>query len=70
MFNQLIMSISTRCKAQQAIADRIFMDFKYTKAGSREQHHSLKILNGLVAQWACFLATEEARRKEMQVVAA
>ena len=64
------MSISSRCKAQQAIADRIFMDFKYTKAGSGEQHHSLKTLNGLIGQWACFLATEKARLKDMLVVVA
>ena len=63
------MSISSRCKAQQAIADRI-MDFKYTKAGSGEQHHSLKTLNGLIGQWACFLATEEARLKDMLFVVA
>ena len=36
------MTIDQCCKGQQAIADRIFMDFKYTKAGSDEQLRALE----------------------------
>ena len=55
------MSISEFCKVQQAKADRIFMDFKYTEPGSPEQNQSLKTLNNLIVQWAQFLASEEKK---------
>jgi len=55
------MSISARCKNQQKTADRIFMDFKYTKPGSPEQHRSLMTLNCLISQWANFLVGEEKK---------
>ena len=38
------MTIDQRCKSQQITADRIFMDFKYTKPGSTEQLRALKTL--------------------------
>ena len=31
------MSIDARCKEQRPVADRMFMDFKYTRPGSKEQ---------------------------------
>ena len=36
------MSIEQRCKEQQVFADKIFMDFKYTQAGSKEQIDALE----------------------------
>tara|TARA_B100000212_G_scaffold320002_1_gene277542 strand:+ start:26 stop:232 length:207 start_codon:yes stop_codon:yes gene_type:complete len=55
------MSISDRCKNQQNMADRIFMDFKYTKPGSPEQLRSLMTLNYLISQWANFLVSKEKK---------
>ena len=42
------MSIDARCKEQQPVADRMFMDFKYTRAGSKEQLRALRTLNFLI----------------------
>tara|TARA_B100001093_G_scaffold516937_1_gene597021 strand:+ start:332 stop:532 length:201 start_codon:yes stop_codon:yes gene_type:complete len=52
------MSISKKCKQQQATADRIFMDFKYTYPGSAEQLRSLMTLNYLVSTWSATLEKE------------
>ena len=49
------MSIDERCKNQQPAADRLFMDFKYTKPGSDEQMRALASFNSLVCIWAEFL---------------
>jgi len=62
------MSISARCKNQQKTVDRIFMDFKYTKPGSPEQHRSLMTLNYLISQWANFLASEEKKLNSLWVL--
>ena len=48
------MTIDQRCKSQQITADRMFMDFKYTNPGSKEQLRALKTLNTLVCQWVVF----------------
>ena len=53
------MSIDARCKEQQSVADRMFMDFKYTRAGSKEQLRALGTLNFLIGMWADFLTAEE-----------
>jgi hypothetical protein len=45
------MSIQERCLQQRPQADRIFMDFKYTPAGSLEQQRALACLHGLILQW-------------------
>tara|TARA_B100001121_G_scaffold296457_1_gene301840 strand:+ start:268 stop:471 length:204 start_codon:yes stop_codon:yes gene_type:complete len=55
------MSISARCKNQQKSADRIFMDFKYTKPGSLEQRRSLMILIDLIGEWAEYFRDEDKR---------
>ena len=55
------MSIDARCKEQQQTADRMFMDFKYTAPGSKEQVRALTTLSFLVGMWADFLSTEEKR---------
>ena len=36
------MTIDSRCKEQQIVADKIFMDFKYTAPGSADQVRALK----------------------------
>ena len=54
------MTIDQRCKSQQITADRIFMDFKYTKPGSTEQLRALKTLNTLVCQWVMFFHGDES----------
>ena len=55
------MSIDARCKEQQQAADRMFMDFKYTAPGSKEQVRALTTLSFLVGMWADFLTAEEKR---------
>ena len=58
------MTIDQRCKSQQTTADRIFMDFKYTKPGSTEQLKALESLHKLVCQWAVFFHYDESLGKE------
>ena len=58
------MTIDQRCKSQQITADRIFMDFKYTKPGSAEQLRALESLHTLVCQWAVFFHGDESFGKE------
>lgn len=55
------MSIDARCKEQRQTADRMFMDFKYTAPGSKEQVRALTTLSFLVGMWADFLSAEEKR---------
>ena len=58
------MTIDQRCKSQQTTADRIFMDFKYTKPGSTEQLKALESLHKLVSQWAVFFKSDESCGKK------
>ena len=58
------MTIDQCCKGQQAIADRIFMDFKYTEAGSDEQLRSLEILHALISRWATVIINDECVHNE------
>ena len=58
------MTIDQRCKSQQITADRIFMDFKYTKPGSTEQLKALKTLHTLVCQWLVFFHGDESYDKD------
>lgn len=58
------MSIDEKCRNQQFLADRIFMDFKYTKPGSNEQVRALASFNSLVCLWADFFLTVEKTRLE------
>ena len=55
------MSIDNRCREQQRVADQMFMDFKYTSPGSKEQVRALNTLSFLVGMWADFLIQEERR---------
>tara|TARA_B100000900_G_C20386201_1_gene636625 strand:- start:158 stop:358 length:201 start_codon:yes stop_codon:yes gene_type:complete len=55
------MSIDNRCREQQRVADQMFMDFKYTSPGSKEQVRALNTLSFLVGMWADFLVQEEKR---------
>ena len=55
------MTIDSRCKQQQKVADRIFMDFKYTEPGSADQLRALGTFSVLISQWAAFLLDEERR---------
>ena len=55
------MSIDNRCREQQRVADQMFMDFKYTSPGSKEQVRALNTLSFLVSMWADFLVQEEKR---------
>ena len=64
------MSIDARCKEQQPVADRMFMDFKYTRAGSKEQLQALNTLGFLIGMWADFLAAEEKRMDQVLVLEA
>ena len=64
------MSIDTRCQEQQSAADRMFMDFKYTRPGSQEQLRALKTLSFLIGMWADFLAAEEKRMDQVLALGA
>ena len=64
------MSIDARCKEQQPVADRMFMDFKYTRAGSQEQLQALNTLSFLIGMWADFLTAEEKRMDQALVLEA
>ena len=55
------MTIDSRRKEQQNVADRIFMDFKYTAPGSADQIRALKTLTFLISLWGDFLSHEERR---------
>ena len=55
------MSIDSRCKEQLRVSDQMFMDFKYTKPGSKEQVRALSTLSFLVGMWSDFLVNEEKR---------
>ncbi|QNI73798.1 hypothetical protein [Synechococcus sp. NOUM97013] len=55
------MTIDSRCKEQQNVADKIFMDFKYTAPGSADQVRALKTLSFLISMWGDFLSHEERR---------
>ena len=55
------MSIDNRCREQQRVADQMFMDFKYTPPGSKEQIRALTTLSFLIGMWADFLEAEEKR---------
>ena len=46
------MSIDARCQEQQSAVDRILMDFKYTRPGSKEQLQALATLSFLIGMWA------------------
>ena len=55
------MSIDNRCREQREVADKRFMDFKYTAPGSKEQIRALTTLSFLIGMWADFLVIEERR---------
>jgi len=61
------MSIDARCKEQRPTADRMFMNFKSTAPGSKEQVQALMTLSFLVGMWADFLSAE-ARRMDKALV--
>ena len=48
----------------------MFMDFKYTRAGSQEQIQALKTLSFLIGMWADFLTAEEKRMDQVLVLKA
>ena len=64
------MSIDARCKEQRPVADRMFMGFKYTRPGPKEQLQALNTLSFLIGMWADFLAAEEKRMDQVLVLKA
>ena len=64
------MSIDARCQEQRSAADRMLMDFKYTRPGSKEQVRALATLNFLIGMWADFLAAEEKRMDQVMFLEA
>ena len=58
------MSIDARCREQQSVADRMFMDFKYTPAGSPEQVRAIGTLTFLMSMWADFFLNSEVNRMD------
>ena len=68
------MSIQDRCLRQRPLADRAFMDFKYTPAGSQEQRSALARLHALVLEWielelaSCSLEHEETSRRHQDLL--
>ena len=64
------MSIDARCREQQKVADRMFMDFKYTAPGSADQVRALKTLSFLISMWSDFLSREEKRMESVLLLKA
>ena len=64
------MSIDARCREQWSVADRMFMDFKYTRPGSKEQLQALGTLSFLIGMWADFLTAEEKRMDQVMALEA
>ena len=58
------MSIDKRCKEQLKVADQMFMDFKYTPPGSREQIRALETFTFLISMWADYFLQSEAVRMD------
>ena len=52
------MSIDKLCREQRNSADRLFMDFKYTRPGSDEQIKAISTFQRLISGWAQFLVRE------------
>ena len=52
------MGIDKFCREQRNSADRLFMDFKYTRPGSDEQIKAISTFQCLISGWAQFLAME------------
>ena len=59
-----VISIEKCCKFQQNIADKIFMDFKYTHSGSIEQINALYKFNMSISMWAMFLENTQLLPEE------
>ena len=62
------MSIDAQCKEQLSAADRMFIDFKYTRPGSKEQVRALATLSFLIGMRADFLIAEEKRMNQVLVL--
>lgn len=63
------MTIDKLCKKQQVFADKLFMDFKYTKPGSVEQHRALEIFHALISAWSFYFTTYETLNVSSDLVA-
>ena len=61
------MNIAKQCREQRNIADKIFMDFKYTKPGSQEQVDALLSFHFLIGAWAdsCIRSDEKTSLGEI-----
>ena len=61
------MNIAKQCREQRNIADKIFMDFKYTNPGSQEQVDALLTFHLLIGAWAdsCITSNEHASLVKM-----
>ncbi len=61
------MNIAKQCRKQRNIADKIFMDFKYTKPGSQEQINALQTFHLLIGVWAdsCIRSDEKTSLGEI-----
>ena len=64
------MSIYARCQEQRSAAVRMFMDFKYTHPGSKEQIKALATLIFFIGMCADFLTAEEKRMAQVLVLEA
>ena len=64
------MGIDKFCREQRNSADRLFMDFKYTRPGSKEQVQALATLSFLIGMWADFLTAEEKRMDQVMALEA
>ncbi|NKB73334.1 MAG: hypothetical protein GKR83_02320 [Synechococcus sp. s2_metabat2_7] len=63
------MTIDKLCKKQQAFADKLFMDFKYTKPGSDEQHRALETFHTLISAWSFYFTSYETSDISSDLVA-
>ena len=63
------MTINKLCKKQQVFADKLFMDFKYTKPGSNEQHRALETSHTLISAWSFYFSAYESLDEASDLIA-
>lgn len=63
------MTINKLCKKQQVFADKLFMDFKYTKPGSNEQHRALETFHTLISAWSFYFSAYESLDEASDLIA-
>ena len=61
------MNIQKQCREQRNTADKIFMDFKYTRPGSQEQLDALLAFHLLIVAWADSFTSSDKNRSSVKM---